>query len=47
MRLQRTRNFALFNLAVDSKPGSRDLERCPVRDVTDGDNVAARAVVTR
>ena len=47
IRLQlgnRTRESALFNLAVDSKLRSCDLE-LRVRDITHGDRVAARAIV--
>jgi len=48
IRLQlakRTRELALFNLAVDSKLRSCDLVRLRVRDVTHGDQVANRAIV--
>jgi len=48
IRLQlaaRTRELALFNLAVDSKLRSCDLVRLRVKDVTHGDQVAARAIV--
>jgi len=42
---QRTRELALFNLAVDSKLRSCDLVRLRVRDITHGDQVATRAIV--
>jgi len=42
---KRTRELALFNLAVDSKLRSCDLVRLRVRDVTHGDQVANRAIV--
>jgi len=42
---ERTRELALFNLAVDSKLRSCDLVRLRVRDVTHGDQVANRAIV--
>jgi len=48
VRLQiqrRTRDLALFNLAIDSKLRACDLVRLRVRDVTQGDRVANRAVV--
>ena len=48
IRLQlggRTREFALFNLAVDSKLRSCDLVKLRVRDVTHGEHIAARAIV--
>lgn len=48
VRLQladRTRELALFNLAVDSKLRSCDLVKPRVRDVTHGDRVASRAIV--
>ena len=48
IRLQlakRTRELALFNLAVDSKLRSCDLVRLRVRDITHGDRVANRAIV--
>jgi len=50
IRLQladRTRELALFNLAVDSKLRSCDLVRLRVRDVTHGNQVASRAIVTQ
>src|SRR6202007_1916543 len=48
VRLQighRTRELALFNLAVDSKLRSCDLLKLRVRDVTNGEHIAARAIV--
>lgn len=48
VRLQlgnRTRELALFNLAVDSKLRSCDLVKLRVRDITHGDRVATRAIV--
>ena len=42
---ERTRELALFNLAVHSKLRSCDLVRLRVRDVTQGDQVANRAIV--
>ena len=48
VRLQiqrRVRDLALFNLAIDSKLRACDLVRLRVRDVTQGNQVASRAVV--
>ncbi|MGB7542979.1 MAG: tyrosine-type recombinase/integrase [Burkholderiales bacterium] len=48
IRLQianRTRDLALFDLAIDSKLRACDLVRLRVRDVSHGDRVAARAIV--
>ncbi len=42
---QRTRELALFNLAVDSKLRSCDLVRLRVRDITHGERVASQAMV--
>jgi integrase len=42
---ERTRELALFNLAVDSKLRSCDLVKLRVRDVTHGERVAARTIV--
>jgi integrase len=42
---ERTRELALFNLAVDSKLRSCDLVKLRVRDVTHGESVAARTIV--
>lgn len=44
---ERTRELALFNLAVDSKLRSCDLAKLRVRDVTHGERVAARTLVMR
>ena len=41
----RTRDLALFNLAVDSKLRACDLVQLRVRDVSHGDRVAARTIV--
>ena len=48
VRLQmegRVRELALFNLGIDSKLHGCDLVALKVRDVCDGDQVAARAIV--
>ena len=48
VRLQladRTRDLALFNLAIDSKLRACDLVKLRVRDVSHGDRIAARTVV--
>ena len=48
VRLQlthRTRDLALFNLALDSKLRACDLVKLKVRDVSHGDRVASRAIV--
>ncbi len=42
---ERTRELALFNLAVDSKLRSCDLVRLRVKDVAHDDQVASRAIV--
>ena len=42
---ERTRELALFNLAIDSKLRSCDLVTLRVRDITHGERVAARAIV--
>jgi hypothetical protein len=42
---ERTRELALFNLAVDSKLRSCDLVTLLVRDITHGERIAARAIV--
>jgi integrase len=42
---EKTRELALFNLAVDSKLRSCDLVKLRVRDVTHGERLAARAIV--
>ena len=48
VRLQlfgRTRELALFDLGIDSKLRACDLVSLRVRDICDGDRVAARAIV--
>jgi integrase len=48
VRLQlshRTRELALFDLAIDSKLRACDLVKLRVRDVSNGDRIAARAIV--
>jgi integrase len=48
IRLQlahRTRDMALFNLAIDSKLRGCDLVKLRVRDVSHGDRIAARTIV--
>ena len=50
VRLQiagRTRDLALFNLAIDSKLRSCDLVRLHVRDVAQGSSVVSRATVVQ
>jgi hypothetical protein len=42
---ERTRELALFNLAVDSKLRSCDLVNLRVRDITHGERIAARAII--
>ena len=42
---ERTRELALFNLAIDSKLRSCDLVTLRVRDITHGESIAARAIV--
>ena len=42
---QRTRELALFNLGIDSKLRACDLTSLRVRDICQGDHVAARAIV--
>jgi hypothetical protein len=39
------RDLALFNLAIDSKLRACDLVRVRVRDVTNGSQVASRAII--
>ena len=41
---RRTRDLALFNLAIDSKLSACDLVRIRVRDVTHGGQVSSRAI---
>ena len=48
VRLQlsvRTRDLALFNLAIDSKLRACDLVKLRVRDISHGDHIAARTIV--
>ena len=48
MRLElshRIRDFALFNLAIDSKLRACDLVKLKVRDISHGDRIATRAIV--
>ena len=50
VRLQiegRVRELALFNLGIDSKLSGCDLVGLKVRDVCQGDQVAARAIVVQ
>ena len=42
---QRTRDLALFNLAIDSKLRACDLVKLKVRDICHGDKVSPRAIV--
>ncbi len=42
---QRTRDLALFNLAIDSKLRACDLVKLKVRDISHGDRVSSRAIV--
>jgi hypothetical protein len=42
---ERTRELALFNLAVDGKLRSYDLVSLQVRDITHGECIAERAIV--
>jgi hypothetical protein len=42
---QRTRDLALFDLAIDSKLRACDLVRLRVRDVSHGARIAARAII--
>jgi integrase len=42
---ERTRELAMFNLAVDSKLRSCDLVKLRVREVTHGERIASRAIV--
>lgn len=41
----RTRDLALFNLAIDSKLRGCDLVKLRVRDISHGDHIARRATV--
>ena len=48
IRLQltnRTRELALFNLAIDSKIRGCDLVELRVKDITHGNHVASRAII--
>jgi len=42
---ERSRELALFNLAIDSKLRACDLVKLRVRDISHGDRIAARATV--
>jgi len=42
---ERTRDLALFNLAIDSKPRACDLTSLRVRDICHGEQVSRRAMV--
>ncbi|MDH4654884.1 hypothetical protein [Pseudomonas sp. BN606] len=42
---EKTRDLALFNLAIDSKLRACDLTKLRVRDVAHGDHVSSRAIV--
>ena len=42
---ERTRELALFNLAIDSKLRACDLVKLKVRDISHGDHVASRAII--
>jgi len=44
--LNRTRELALFNLAIDSKLRGCDLVGLRVKDISHGNQVASRAIVT-
>jgi integrase len=41
----RTRDLALFNLAIDSKLRACDLVKLKVRDISHGDHISSRAIV--
>ena len=41
----RTRDLALFNLAIDSKLHACDLVKLKVRDISHGDRISSRAIV--
>ena len=43
----RVRDLALFNLAIDSKLRACDLVKLKVRDISHGDRIAPRAIVTQ
>jgi integrase len=42
---EKTRDFALFNLAIDSKLRACDLTKLRVRDIAHGERVSSRAIV--
>lgn len=42
---ERTRDLALFNLAIDSKLRACDLTKLRVRDVAHGEHVSSRTIV--
>ena len=42
---ERTRDLALFDLAIDSKLRACDLTKLRVRDVANGEHVSSRAMV--
>ncbi len=42
---ERTRDLALFNLAIDSKLRACDLTKLRVRDIAHGEHVSSRAIV--
>ncbi len=42
---ERTRDLALFDLAIDSKLRACDIVKLRVRDLSHGDRIAARAIV--
>lgn len=42
---ERTRDLALFDLAIDSKPRACDLTKLRVRDVAHGEHASSRAMV--
>jgi hypothetical protein len=42
---EKTRDLALFNLAIDSKLRACDLTKLRVRDIVHGEHVSSRAIV--
>jgi hypothetical protein len=42
---EKTRDLALFNLAIDSKLRACDLTKLRVRDITHGEHVLSQAIV--
>jgi integrase len=44
---ERSRDLALFNLAIDSKLRSCDLVKLRVRDISHGERIATRAIVVQ